>query len=87
MNPKIDLALTQQEIQELSEFSREQVGKYVFVNRSNGKFVLCGDDARFFNHSPTPSCSDPDDNTTVAARDIQKGEELTSDYHIIQTRL
>ncbi len=45
--------------------------------------MLCGDDARFFNHSDTPNCFDfPDERggTTVAARDIDPGEELTSDY-------
>ncbi len=48
-----------------------------------GKFVLCGDDARFFNHADAPNCHDiPDEGggPTVAARDIEAGEELTSDY-------
>jgi hypothetical protein len=47
------------------------------------KLVLCGDDARFFNHEDEPTCRDfpdLDGGTTVAARDIELGEELTCDY-------
>ena len=51
-------------------------------------YVLCGDDARFFNHSPSPNCVDIYDSShglddahdvTIAARDILPGEELTCD--------
>lgn len=43
------------------------------------RWVLCMDDARFFNHSDTPNCTDTDD-FTRAGRDLEAGEELTSDY-------
>lgn len=43
------------------------------------RWVLCVDDARFFNHSDTPNCADTDDYTR-AGRDLAAGEELTSDY-------
>lgn len=51
-----------------------------------GKYVLCVDNARFFNHSDEPNCkSAPSERVggvTVAARDIRKGEELTDDYRL-----
>lgn len=79
----IDLILTDREIAALAPPSREQIRKYTYQDRFLGEFVLCGDDARFFNHDDSPNCLDiPDEQggTTVAARDILEGEELTSDY-------
>lgn len=82
-SPELDLALTAEQIAALHPAAREQVEKYTYLDRMLGKYVLCGDDARFFNHSEAPNCHDyPDEGggTTVAARDIEPGEELTSDY-------
>lgn len=42
--------------------------------------VLCGDNARFMNHSFEPNCDDDGGEFTTAARDIEAGEELTCDY-------
>ena len=41
-------------------------------------------DARYFNHSEEPNTVDLDgpEGPTVAARDIQPGEELTCDYRL-----
>jgi uncharacterized protein len=83
MNPVIDIELVEEEIDALAEAARVQVRKYTYLDGVRGRFVLCGDDARFFNHADEPNCQDyPDANggTTVAARDIEEGEELTSDY-------
>jgi SET domain-containing protein len=82
-SPTIDVLLTPEQVAALPPFSREQIEKYTYVDRVLGKLVLCGDDARFFNHADEPNCHDyPDEQggTTVAARDIEIGEELTSDY-------
>ena len=45
------------------------------------------DECAFFNHSCEPSCGfDPNDgNTIVAVRPIDIGEELTYDYHFLET--
>lgn len=84
MNHILDLALTRSEIERLSETSREQVLKYSYLDREIGKYVFCGDDARFFNHSEAPNCIDIDDGQdrgrTLAGRNISPGEELTCDY-------
>lgn len=44
-----------------------------------GIYILCGDNAKFMNHSSEPNCDDGG-LTTVAARDIEAHEELTCDY-------
>jgi SET domain-containing protein len=79
----IDVELTEADIEALAPPAREQIRKYTYMDLVRGKYVLCGDDARFFNHSDAPNCHDypdGDGGTTVAARDIGEGEELTSDY-------
>ena len=58
---------------------------YAYQNPTTLNYVLCADNARFFNHSDTPNTdclNNPDDEDTmdVATRDIQIGEELTIDY-------
>ena len=45
----------------------------------DGRYVLCGDTAKFMNHSDDPNCEEPE-GQTVAVRDIAAGEELTCDY-------
>lgn len=45
----------------------------------DGRYVLCGDTAKFMNHSDDPNCKEPEGHT-VACRDISAGEELTCDY-------
>jgi len=83
LEPALDLELTEAQIEALAPAAREQIEKYTYLDLARGTYVLCGDDARFFNHSGAPNCHDfpdADGGTTVAARDIAEGEELTSDY-------
>jgi SET domain-containing protein len=82
-SPLIDLLLAPEQLESLHPAARDQIEKYTYLDHRLHKLVLCGDDARFFNHSDAPNCHDyPDEDggTTVAARDIEPGEELTSDY-------
>ena len=81
----IDLCFDEKQMGELSESVKEQIGRYSYRDKRSGMYVLCGDDARFFNHSNEPNCLDFYDykdlgNVTIAARDIRAGEELTCDY-------
>lgn len=78
--PKLDQVIPKNEFNALPEIAKSQILKYSY--RSGDKYVLCFDDARFFNHSPTPSMVDGKElaDPVVAARDIQVGEEITSDY-------
>jgi SET domain-containing protein len=84
-HPLIDLIITREQIAELAAEAREQIKKYSYRDIHSGLYVLCGDDARFFNHSENPNCLDtyefPDrEGVTFACRDIAPGEELTCDY-------
>jgi SET domain-containing protein len=63
---------------------------YAYQNPKTLNYVLCADDARFFNHSDTPNTHcvenpDDEDNDDVASRDIIAGEELTVDYRTFDT--
>src|SRR3989344_5222266 len=72
----------------LPETARKQMLNYAYKNPRSGLYVLCGDDARFFNHSDTPNTEDLEfdeglvegEGITIAARDIEPGEEIVSDY-------
>lgn len=80
---RVDRKLTIEDIERLAPASREQVRRYSYREKFSGLYVLCGDDARFFNHASSPNCLDTEDGEeglTLAARDIQPGEELICDY-------
>ncbi|MDP3763021.1 MAG: SET domain-containing protein [bacterium] len=79
--PGFDLIIPESEIPKLSEPAREQFLKYAYKNK-DGQYILCFDDTRFLNHSDNPNLisNDPTEEIDIAARDIQKGEELTVNY-------
>jgi uncharacterized protein len=79
--PGFDLIILESELQKLSEPARLQFLKYAYKNK-RGEYILCFDDTRFLNHSDNPNLisNDPGDEIDVAARDIQRGEELTVNY-------
>ncbi len=83
--PGFDLKIDKSELANLSEPAKEQFFEYTYLNPKTNKYILCFDDARFFNHSDNPNCidsnsSDDEEGIDIAARDIQEGEELTCDY-------
>lgn len=81
---RIDIRMSAADIDELAWASQEQMRRYSYREKHSGLYVLCGDDARFFNHSSRPNCIDLYDglngDVTIALRDIEPGEELTCDY-------
>lgn len=85
--PQFDLRIDKSELDKLPVVARQAFLKYCYRNLTTKKYVLCFDDARFFNHSDTPNCIEepsPDgeeEGITVAARDILPGEELTANYN------
>ena len=83
-NPVIDMRIDGEKLSSLPAACKEQMRKYTYREINSGLYVLCGDDARFFNHSNEPNCLDIQDEAhgdiTVAARDISEGEELTCNY-------
>lgn len=75
----VDWRLTKDELDYFPEPYRSRIRHYVYLDES-GVYVLCGDNAKFMNHSVEPSCSDADPRFTLAVRTIEPGEELTCDY-------
>jgi uncharacterized protein len=63
----------------MSGVYREQLNKYAYRDEA-GDYVLCWDLGRFINHSCNPSSLGYNLDLEIAVRDIQAGEELTSDY-------
>jgi uncharacterized protein len=83
LHPAIDIQLGPEVFETLVPAAREQIVKYSYLDPVLRKYVLCGDDARFFNHDDDPNCLDVPDGQggrTIAKRDIAAGEELTCDY-------
>ena len=78
-DPHFDVAFSEAHLGSLSAAARQQVERYSYFEEALACHVLCGDDARFMNHSPTPNTEELE-MCTVAARDIAVGEEITADY-------
>lgn len=78
--PRLDLLISKEDIEVMSKPAKEQIYNYAYLDRKYNKFLLCGDDARFFNHSIDCNCDDSNEDITIASRDIKKGEELTVNY-------
>ncbi|KAA9339984.1 SET domain-containing protein [Adhaeribacter soli] len=81
----VDLKLSDEQLAELEkEYPLDNLKKYLYRSKSSHLHILCGDDGRFINHSFQPNTSDTsedDEGFTIAASDIQPGEEITSDYN------
>lgn len=79
--PKLDLILSQEEVGKLSPTAQEQFYRYAYLDKVRNKYLLCGDDARFWSHSDTPNCDETRENdSTFAIKNIGAGEELTINY-------
>lgn len=86
--PFFDLVLTKQQLNQLSVPARAQVLHYAYISKKTGRYVLCSDDSRFFNHQAPPNviCQVPEGSDSdealvcFACKDIFPGEELTNDY-------
>jgi len=83
LDPGPDVLLDEAVVAALPAAARAQIDRYAYHDPVRGCRVLCGDDARFFNHATDANCGDSPvegADVTVALRDIVAGEELTWDY-------
>lgn len=75
----------------LPEQARIAFKNYCYKSNRTGRYILCFDDARYFNHSEDANClenaelMDEGEAGDTAARDIQEGEEMTNNYLIFDT--
>lgn len=84
-NPALDIVISEARLAASDPVTRDFVLTYAYLSKRSGHYVLCADNARFFNHSTRPNTvgiSDSVDIETVdiAIRDIEAGEELTTNY-------
>jgi len=78
----VDWRIPPDEFAAFPEPYRSRLRHYVY-EEDVGSLVLCGDNAKFMNHSDTPNCDDPEGERTVTNRLVRAGEELTCDYRMI----
>lgn len=78
-NAAIDWRVDPSLIDGLPEPYRSSFRSWCYLE-DDGMLVLCGDNARFMNHSFEPNCDDATGPYTTTLRDIDVGEELTCDY-------
>lgn len=78
--PAFDLIISETDLAQQSRVVQEYVGKYGYLSPESQGYVICSDDARFFNHADEPNTRSISHEVTLALRDIEKGEELTCNY-------
>lgn len=76
---EFDLVLPPERVVALPPHYREIVDRYAYVS-PGGDYVLCWDFGRYVNHSCQPTSRSLGPDVEVAVRDIEPGEQLTSDY-------
>jgi len=88
-NPLIDKKFTKKQLAKLPPHMQKFVKFYSYLNDRN-EFVLCGDNARYINHSDNPNILDikskRGEDVAIAAKNIKKGEEITSKYLIFDKK-
>ena len=82
--PPFDISIDRDIRNKIPEIARQQFLKYAFLSIKTGRYILCFDDDRFFNHSESPNVASSDiggeEGSAIALRDIELGEELTCSY-------
>lgn len=79
LSPVFDIILTEEQFKNLPEAVRDCITRYGYFDGCNKRYVLCGDDDRFCNHSDDANCDFYGD-YAIAARDIFPGDEITDNY-------
>jgi SET domain-containing protein len=77
----IDWRIAPSELMLFPEPFQSRLRHYLYQEDS-GLYVLCGDNAKYMNHSDEPNCDDTGGEYTVTRRAIHAGEELTCDYRL-----
>jgi len=75
----VDWSISPAEFDRFPEPYRSRLRHYAYLGDS-GSLILCGDNAKFMNHDPSPNCDDSDPRFTITTRAIEVDEELTCDY-------
>ena len=79
LNRNFDRVFSQDEFKALPQATLDNLARYCSWDETRLFWLFCVDDARFFNHADVPNVFD-ENLTSMAARDIPSGEELTCKY-------
>lgn len=79
---RFDLCLSQEEFGRMPEAVKSTMETYLYHDRC-GNLVLSWDHARYMNHNCCCSTMMTDYNIEIAVRDIAAGEELTTEYGLL----
>jgi uncharacterized protein len=83
--PGLDMVIQRDRVRTLPPEAQAYLSRYGYLNSSRDSYVLCFDDAKYFNHSDSPNTRSVSvqgslETIDIATRDILVGEELTTDY-------
>ncbi|PIP95984.1 MAG: SET domain-containing protein-lysine N-methyltransferase [Bdellovibrio sp. CG11_big_fil_rev_8_21_14_0_20_39_38] len=84
VNDQLDIILDPDNPKFKTEPYRTVLDKYAY-NSPEGKLVLCWDFGKYMNHCCWPNTLTTGYGFDIAVSDIQKGEEITTDYGVIST--
>ncbi len=76
-----DVKIKKKRLITLPKIAQEIILRYCYFDGKKEEYIICLDDARFFNHSEKPNLDETHPINTIARRDISKGEELTINYY------
>ena len=77
-----DLVLSNDEFRALPELMRDEMETYMYRDK-HGNLVLGWDHARYMNHNCNSNTLMTDYNLEIVVRDIEKDEEITADYGLL----
>ena len=78
-NPGLDRDLSEYQLLGFTKIEQEFVKSYAY--KHNGYYYLCVDNGRFINHADSPNTYESKRmQATFALKDIQKDEEILSNY-------
>lgn len=86
LDPDLDRLLPPAALTTLPPVQQQFLQRYAYFDPQLGALILCGDDARFMNHSSNPNVSSVRDGLCTALRPIAAGEELTCNYFDLDPR-
>ncbi len=84
--PGFDREFSSDHVKKFPIHIQEFLNTYAYISPKTGKYILPADDERFTNHSANPNTTSvavPNaEDYDIASHDIQRGEEITTDYNL-----
>lgn len=81
-----DTTISDEEFERLPKLTQDFLLFYGYYNKEEGGYVLCGDNARFTNHSKKPMMQMVNITDSISIQDINMGDEITEDYEFFDEK-